>query len=266
MALVKFQDQLRQKKRKRQVLMLALLAGVFVLIVGALFYCVFFAKLFDYRNIELNGPPDFKDKIKTSIDRWLSDKYYFITRRNNSFAFSINNLLSELSQQYPELENIEAEKISVHDFKINYSAKKPVGIWCLLKQNKCYYFDRNAIIFSQIEPSEGYLLTRIDDDRERIINIGSMIMSNEWMTDIFDSIAILKTNNIVISRVYVSQDSINDIDFITQAGWKILISTSTNVKSQINALINLYSEKLSAEQKSRLEYIDLRIQDRIYYK
>jgi len=266
MAVRTYKDQLSVKKRKRKLLALLTLLGAVFLLCVAIIYCLFFSNYFNYQSIILNGPSEYKEKLDVAISQWLNEKHFYISNQTNSFVFPIKILTTTLLQQFPQIETIDAEKLSPHDFKIYYTAKQPFGVWCLLKQNKCYYFDKNAIIFAQTEASEGFLLTRIDDDRERIVNIGSMIMSNDWMEDIFSTIAILKTKGIIVSRIYISQDSINDIDFITQAGWKILVSTATNVKGQINAMITLYDEKLSLEQKSKLEYIDLRIQDRIYYK
>ena len=64
----------------------------------------------------------------------------------------------------------------------------------------------------------------------------------------------------------ISKGAINDFYALTSSSWKILLSVDTDISFQIDAMASFIAQKLPADRLAKLQYIDLRIQDRIYYK
>ena len=49
-------------------------------------------------------------------------------------------------------------------------------------------------------------------------------------------------------------------------GWYIYLDKESDIPTQLVALKKFLDEKLLADQRQKLEYIDLRVNTRIYYK
>jgi len=69
-----------------------------------------------------------------------------------------------------------------------------------------------------------------------------------------------------VAELTIPPDSYDEFDARTAEGWKIMFGNSTNIEEQISALATFLKEKIKPEQRAKLQYVDLRIQDRIYYK
>ncbi len=76
----------------------------------------------------------------------------------------------------------------------------------------------------------------------------------------------IKTDNIssvLISDLYFI--SIEDLRGTTSLGWQVYFNPAYSIDSQIKALETILDEQIKGDYKS-LEYIDLRIEGRVYYK
>ncbi len=59
--------------------------------------------------------------------------------------------------------------------------------------------------------------------------------------------------------------SIEDLRGTTSLGWQVYFNPAYSIDSQIKALETILDEQIKGDYKS-LEYIDLRIEGRVYYK
>ncbi len=63
----------------------------------------------------------------------------------------------------------------------------------------------------------------------------------------------------------IETDVLKDLRVNTNEGWHVLFDRSRDLKNQLEALKLVLEEKIKEERKN-LEYIDLRIENRVYYK
>ena len=64
---------------------------------------------------------------------------------------------------------------------------------------------------------------------------------------------------------FIIEDEDNDLKINTNEGWYILFDKSRDIRSQLDSLRLILTEKIKEDRKN-LEYIDLRIENRVYYK
>ena len=57
-----------------------------------------------------------------------------------------------------------------------------------------------------------------------------------------------------------------EVNLKTQNGWTIFISTEIEPSKTIDFLENFLNRQLSTEEVKQLEYVDLRVENRLYYK
>lgn len=268
----KYKDELKTKKHKKLVVKLVGFLAVGIAVFAGLVYFLFFADIFDVRAINIDTPDGLRESLSGAVNDWLSAGFWGLTRRNNIFFVSSAKLVSKLAEQFPKLESIKINRDFMHGLLLSATERKPVGIWCQASQDGCFYFDKNGIAFAETQPSSGFLITNVIDKRQREIKLGSEIISLDWFEKIMSARGLLDKIDINVSEFIIPADSFDEFDAITaeglpaQAGWKIMFSTQTDIEKQISTLATFLKEKIKPDQRSGLQYIDLRIQDRIYYK
>ena len=96
--------------------------------------------------------------------------------------------------------------------------------------------------------------------------LGSRVNSEEWTKNIIMARELLLKIGVSVAEFSIPSGSFDEFDAKTAGGWKILFNNSTDITKQIISLGVLFRDQLPAEKRTGLQYIDLRIQDRIYYK
>jgi cell division septal protein FtsQ len=177
-----------------------------------------------------------------------------------------DQLAEHLIKEFKKIKSVSIDMESRKSKKITVTERKPVGVWCIIKDEQCYYFDLEGIAYHSVPKSTGFLFPNIEDHREREIELGGIVEENEWISNILSVQSSLKFAGIGIMTYSIASDSYDEYDVMTSEGWTIKLKNQTNVHQQIDSLIKFLSEKLTKDERDVLEYVDLRVQDKIYYK
>lgn len=265
----KYKDQLRVDKRRhfvRKVFFIILIIAVFVI---AMIYLLFFAGIFDIRTVLVKSDvqdSELETMIETSTNQWLNDKKFFLQRRNNIIAVETDELQDKLIGWFPKIDSIIISKHFGHKLAINVKERSPLGIWCMNLSQRCFYFNKAGVVYDDSPQTFGFLILAVNDGRDRIVNLGDKAVDDIWLGAIIDSYDKLLKNKIQIKSFVIPADSTDEFHVLTSANFKILLNINTDIDAQIDAMVSFMKQKLSDERISQLQYIDLRIQDRIYYK
>jgi hypothetical protein len=249
------------------LLKLFLVTGLIFLCLAGAVYLLFFADLFDLRSISINGAVDIPlAEIQTVAESWLNKDFLGIARNRNLLFVSSKGLASELAAKFPSIDSLKVEKKLPHGLAALITERKPAGIWCFAVSAKCFYFDKDGVVYAETEPSSGFLILSIVDYRTEKMTLGSPVASEEWFKSIIAARELLPKVGIDVAEFSIPSGSFDEFDAKTAPGWKVLFSNSTDIAKQIASLGVLLRDKLPVEKRVGLQYIDLRIQDRIYYK
>ncbi|MFH1769384.1 MAG: FtsQ-type POTRA domain-containing protein [Parcubacteria group bacterium] len=260
-------EKLRSRKRdkafKRK---LAHFIVLFIVLAGAV-YLLFFNKSFDVRFIEIDAPASIPEAtIKTLADTWLDESSLGIKHRNNSIVFRPSGMEGVLENSFPIIKSVSVNRVSAHTISITIVERDPVGIWCIVNTEKCFYFDINGFAFAEISKSSGYLFANINDYRDRDIQLGEYVEDKIWIDNIMYVKRTLQFGGVGMKYFEISEEGVNEFAVRTAEGWDILFANDTNVRQQGETLLSFLKEKITPEERETLDYVDLRIQDRIYYK
>ena len=267
MAVKKFQDQLRLKKRRKKLVKLGLVAGVVFLILAGAGYFLFFAGVFDVRSVKIEGSQTIlQSEVESMANSWLNQDFLGIKRRSNSWILSARELSLFLASQLPKVESLAVVKLTSHEVGISVTERKPEGIWCLVKTDRCFFFDGAGIAYEEAGLSEGFILTSVADGRLREIQLGSPVAPEEWFRSIATARDLLQKGGLEIKGVIIPENSFDEFSILVVPNWRVLLNIATDIPKQINSMFNVLKNKITSSQRVGLEYIDLRIQDRIYYK
>lgn len=254
-----YTDSLAQKRRARVLLKLILFILMALVVLAAIIYILFFSKVLEVRSITLNGLTQIdSSEIQSQIDERLNQKIFkLIPRKNNLLFLNSDKFKNEILAKYPVLNSMEIKKDIPHDLTFNFTERTALGVWCF-KQN-CFYFDANGNTWGQAIRSSGFLITVIGDNRD----LEEPKIDKEYLEAI--KIFLNKEITAPVKGINISADSFRDFKVLTSESYYLMFSLDSDIKKQLE-LLNIFLNEKKGKGQFQPQYIDLRIDGRVYYK
>ncbi|PJE50679.1 MAG: hypothetical protein COV29_03015 [Candidatus Yanofskybacteria bacterium CG10_big_fil_rev_8_21_14_0_10_36_16] len=260
----RFKDDYGEKKRRRARTRALLILIAIIFALGGFFYFLFLSGKFEVQGVNITVPEPLRgDVIKTATDEWLQDRKFGIARKNNILFLKSDDLSKFLAEKFPEVKEIEINKDKNYVLELFLTKREPEGIWC--SDPDCFYFDNEYVVYAQTVTSSGFVITVIKDYRDNDLKVGDYIESI-WVENSLIAKKEFEEKGILIKEIQIPKNSNDEFHLIAAEGFSIYMSLFTDIKKQVEALLIAWDEKITEEEKEMLEYIDLRLPDRIYYK
>ncbi|GEM_PF-1470776 len=189
-------------------------------------------------------------------------------------------------------------KVAGATIEIIIEKRKSIGIWCQIEEmqsmtdlstttpdevvesqnqalkeepkiKKCFYIDKEGIVFKESPLISGSLVLNIFSSKKQLVDLRSEVVSPEIIDFILTIDKKLPKIKTVTGPSWQILDfkiiSPEDLRIRTVQGCQIYFNPTYSVDSQLKAL-EMASEKEIKENWPSLEYIDLRIEGRVYYR
>jgi len=275
----------RQRKKHRRLLKLKIYAGVagFLLLLIGGAYAVVYSPLFQIKNIAVTQTNTNTKQIDG--DSLMQDlKNFFVSQSKVTEFLGINNILiwnnTKLVQfqKNSAIANLTIEKdYWHHQIKIIVSEREKFGIWCpspfvdntstteanfasqSTKGEGCYWFDKNGVLFNGAPSAEGNLINKVDDFSGRSLKIGDSILGEKLVSNLIKVFDVLEQADLGIKSLKLERPELQEI--LTESSPIIYFSLRNDPSFGLSAIESLKSTGLN-----KLEYIDLRVENRAYYK
>jgi len=225
--------------------------------VAGVIYLLFFSRMFDVREVSFNGLDTVSsDMFRGKIDEKLNQKILkYLPRRNNIFFVNTGNFEKEFASDYPVFKSVNVHKKLFHGLVFDFLERKPAGVWCL--KDSCSYFDNDKVLWGQPAKSSGFIFLTIEDNRQS---------ENKQIDDDFfrPIMEIAKNMTGEIKNITIPADAFNEFRVYT-TDYYIIFTTDSDVKNQLDVLKIFLADK-NKDSNFHPQYIDLRIDGRVYYK
>jgi len=295
-----------RKEKKRRLLKLKIYGGLFIflaLIVGA-GYLIVYSPLFKIKqiNVECALTNAEEAQICKDKDKIITDlKDFFVHQSKITLFLGPDNILiwnnkknDQILKTYPKLLQVLITKDYLERvIKIEFKEREKFGIWCQKTQitrgseiinadqhadpreisdlqkeisegsASCWWFDKNGILFEEAPLSEGNLINKVDDFSERALKIGEPALEERLFSNLIKIFEVLEKSDLKIKSLRLEKLELQEIvaNPLNNSFPKIYFSLRIDPKFAIAALESL--KNLGLE---RIEYIDLRVENRAYYK
>lgn len=260
-------DQEAKKKSRKNIFV-----SVFCLLIfGILSWAVYLSPIFEIRKITINHPDKITAEEAAQIvsDLKLYSKIKFLydfapTLQKNLFAIPKTKLAQNLTASFPEIRDLVIRKKFFHTLSIEFNVREQVGIWCATQEN-CYYIDADGVIFMPAPASEGSLILKIQDMKNPEADLGQTVLRPDllkFLTDFRDKLSEIEKVSVVLYKLNGDRAS---IEAVTGEGWSFFMGPAKTPVNLLKALTATLDEAVKSK-RANLEYIDLRIPDRIFYK
>jgi len=237
-----------------------------ILIIGGLIYLFLFSPVFKIKKIIINGTD--KAEEVGQIEKMTTDymaQRWFIFYQNNLFIFKSTRFTTLLKQKFL-VKEISINKKRPSTLIINLEKNKPVLIWRI----GINYFTmlENGNLFQPVTSLVDYALPLATSESTSTDILWQNQYANtkqiNFINDIFKLLPFY-LKEIKIKEFVISQDkNSRDIKMMTDGGWWLLFSIDS-VPDEV--LANLKRAWESGIGKAGgLQYIDLRVKNKIYYK
>ncbi len=211
----------------------------------------------------LNGLKSLKsEEVFTIIDSIKNETPLGIRSfkpRNNILFFDTSLLKSRILSEFPVVQGVNISKEFPHKIDVEITERTPIGTWCSVAD--CHYFDQEGVFWGKALRSSGSLLLNIDD--LRVLDEQPRMLSRDILKPIQKAVLGLDTVGIKIKKVSIPVEAVGDFRIDNIAGYYILFNNDTDISGQVKILKILLDEK---GKGFKPEYLDLRIDGRVYYK
>lgn len=254
-----YRDELARKNRLFFILKLSgFIFGFFVLVGGGIYF-LFFTDNLEITDITINGLETVEqDIVLTEINEQFDyKKFGHLQTKKNIIFFDAGTLEADLLSANPVLKSVQAGKHLPHRLVVDIVERKPSGIWC--SNNECRYFDDEMQTWGPAVRSSGFLLLTVEDSRPRD-NFG---IDADFFRAIHEVLANL--SQATIRSVVIPENSFDEFRIYTDKDFYLIFSLGTSIKNQLDVL-NIFLEEKSKDPNFNPQYIDLRIEGRVYFK
>lgn len=242
-------------------------AGVLILAIAIFFiYLVFYSSIFKVKDIRISGNKDIPaNSLKEVCGKEVKKDFAFFVKEN-IFLVSLAKIEKSITESFPKVASVEAEKSFPDSLKIKITERIPVAVFCCNSsgQEEKFFLDKEGIVFEKALENPGLFSIKKQNETERSFSLGEKAIGGEIVGEI------LKANQHLNKGLNVKTGECivfpGRFDIKTSEGWNIYFSSEEDLSWQLTKLEAVLEEKISPEKRKDLEYIDVRFGNFAPYK
>lgn len=243
----------------------------FLAFVGVAGYVLLFSGFLNILTIEFSSTEKINSqKLSERLNIWLAGKYLKVIPQNNLLLLRENYLNDLFTREFGMVKKIKIIKKFPDRIRIIVEERNPILVlensqgWFILDEAGQRYpedfFDSSGFDRSSLPVLK-------EENAERAFSFENN-SGAEYLDFIFKTKDKLeKLLDIPVEKSMTASKIISgDVIFQTQEGWQIYFNKSVAIDKGIEMLRIVLEEKIGQEKRLDLEYIDLRIDNKVYYK
>jgi len=265
-----YRDELRNKRKKRKIRAAFLVVSSLIAFIVFTVYALFFSGWFSVNEVRVSGNKEVsEEEIKNSIIGHLDRAYLlgYIKPFSNIFFTDSEEIAGLLTEKFPIIKVVNVnKKFFSGNLNVEIGEREVVGIWCQSGGDKCFYFDKDKVFFKPAAKFSGEVFLNIEDGRGRDFSLADSFDDQELLEKMNLAKSILdELKFVAYSNFFLGPGSF-EFWIKIKEGWSVYLDKESDIPTQLVALKKFLEEKLSPERRRTLQYIDLRVNNRIYYK
>ncbi len=261
--------------------------AVFILVLGGAVYFSAFSSYFKIKEIKVLGAQTAGGERLIFLAKNLAaEKWLEILPKNSLAVFPAAALSQKILEEFPQISRAEIKKIFPAALEIKISERQAMGVWCrneaennfsaesaatstpvakkeiLPRGEECFFIDKEGIIFrespkifSGFSPLIFGAVGRSFSLREHPLASSTLEFARQAKSD-------LEKEGLEINY-FLENERQKELSAFLAPNWKIYFNLERSPQSQIRIVHSLFDQGLKPEN---LQYIDLRIPGRAYYK
>lgn len=255
-------DELQSQQKKKRIVILFVL----MLVAAGLVYGLVYAPIFKIEKIAVSGTrdPDLINRLQMITLDETRGHSYVIWPRNNILFLNKEKLKARINLELV-LDRLEIDRQLLHTLKIEVEEKIPVLLW--QEKEDLYYIDRSGLVMGAVSRDEvAYDLPLVGRPTSSLVILNEQLLDGgdiEFIRQVLAETAEI-FSEWTVERVTVERVSNDELYFYSSQGWYYILARETDIERDLTNLDRLIKQEIG--QTDKLEYVDLRLPDRIFYK
>lgn len=200
-----------------------------------------------------------EQQIRTNTDSFLGKNLLFL---------QTDVLAGRLLRDIPQIKNVHIVRKLPGTLKIIVQEKQPVLL--LLSSNSYYFVDADGIAYeaASLDTLPGVVLPVVKNtDENGQVTLGAPAVDESFVafiTEVQKKIPDITHAQVV--EMKIPSLATREVHFLLDRNWNIFMDTTRDAAAQLDVLERLLDHTVTQEEQQTLQYIDLRIPNRVYYK
>lgn len=234
-------------------------------------YAFIFSGFLNIDEIEVQGVKTIPaEKIIETINDLMETKHWWIFSERNYLFFNSDEVDRLLRNKFKKIGELRVEKIFPNKLNISISERNTLLILCSV--GNCYLINQQGIAYEKLNPNSFHLkgakLIKVIDESNKKIQKGETVFTPEFMkfvSAISDEIQ-EETNLRLLNEYRIKSRVSGELVAQTDRGWDIYFDTKNSLKKSVRMLKLVLNKQIALKDFSRLEYIDLRLNNKVFYR
>lgn len=208
--------------------------------------------------------------IEKIAKQHLAGSYMALFPRSNKMLYPKDAIEQDIKKEFPGISSLNVDSKG-HALRVTIKERKSAYVWCKgtpsdKDTDGCYFMDDTGYIFIDAPKLFGnaYLVYYGQIKSEN--PIGQTFLTPDELASINTLRETLDHKDVSSTAVYAKDEGVREL-YLTQGGKIIFKSSqeSENLASSIE-LVKLNTQLLDKDSSAKLNYIDLRFGNKVYYK
>ena len=211
---------------------------------------------------------DAREHTNQAVEEIVERELAAVPLDRNIFLVQTGAIVDTIRRELPQVRTVHVARKLPGTIRVVVQEKKPA---VLLVSNGSYYFvDEAGIPFEEarLETLPGVVLPTVkNDDVDASVVVGAPAIAESFVsfiTHVQDNLP--DTLNADVAEIHIPSLAAREVHVLLSSNWQILFDVTREPIGQLDVLRRVINELISQEEQAQLEYIDLRIKDRVYYR
>ena len=252
------QNQLLKQRRNFRIKLYFGIFFIFLFFI-ALLYILRYSTVFQARDFRIIGNQQLSkevilDTLKPLVlnNRWeefLGWQNLIVWNRDNVDFNGTALLAAEIDRDWLR-----------QSVNITIKERERLAIWCGIN-SYCYWIDNEATAFEPAPETEGSLVLTINDPQNKKIVLGNKVIEERFVKNLNIILSAILELKIPVKKI-VFERNLLDLNLESYFGPDLLFSVRFDPSLNLASLRSV----LETADIKRMQYVDLRVENRIYYK
>jgi cell division septal protein FtsQ len=240
-----------------------------LLFFAVVIYILFFSQFLNVQALALQGTNELShEEVLEKINSSYQGKYLGFLPKNNIILISKEKIKKNLLSDFPKIKNVAIKKIFPSSLDIHVEERSSLILWC--SGGPCYIIDEKGYAFTAVpldvpEVVENNLIKLVDTSA-RPISVGQKIIEENYVNFLLELREKLRNTDIGIGEEWKTPSLVaEEVEIPAASGWRIYFSGKLSLEKSLRTLKTFLEEEVPAEKREKLEYVDLRVENKVYY-
>lgn len=237
---------------------------ILIIFIGGIGY-ILYSPILNIANIDIQVDNEILQKdIKSKSEDLIQAHNHWYYNNKNIFLARTDILDKELQKEFPQIKDITIKRTINRSLELNIQLRTPLFTIC--ENTICFNISDDGVNIGNDSLSASLISLRGIAPKSR----GEIVVSEREMAwfktilEVYNQIDGMKVSAISIEQK--ADNRILGVFVYTEQGYYIMLDLDTDIVYQAGALKQVFISQIPSEQRPNLQYIDLRVKDRVYYK